>query len=147
MPLFNRQLWYSDGSAAYEIEVNPNGESTPERFMLFKDKLIFFANGDGTGYEPHYVDISEISVSTKYATVVDHTFIVYPNPSRGQLSISTDFDYQYVRVFDEQGRQVMGVSNTRNLDVSNLQSGTYYVQIENEQSKERAIEKFVKVGE
>jgi ELWxxDGT repeat protein len=61
---FNRELWVSDGShdGTMEIEINPNGESTPERFYLYQDKLFFFAKGDGVGYEPHIVDINEIEI-------------------------------------------------------------------------------------
>ncbi len=116
---FNRQLWVTDGSAknTKEIVVNPKGYSTPERFYLFKDKLIFFANGNGVGYEPHYVDISEITLNSVDENAVDSYFVIYPTPAKNEVRILTDFEYSSVSVFSIEGTQLFYSDTTIHRDM------------------------------
>ena len=114
------------------IEVNPNGDSTPERFTIFKDKLIFFANGDGVGYEPHYVDISNITLSTDYQEINEDNITLYPNPSNNKLFISSNQNYHRIKVYDLLGNIVLKTNKQSNIDVSSLVSGYYFLKLEDE---------------
>jgi len=142
---FNRQLWVSDGSAenTKEIVVNPNGDSTPERYFLFKDKLIFFANGNGVGFEPHYIDISKIDLNSVDENIVDNNFMIYPNPAKGQIRISTDFEYSSVNIFSNEGHLLINSSKQDMLDISNLTNGVYFIEIRNGKNNNSLIQKFI----
>jgi len=100
---FNRQLWVSDGTTngTREIVVNQNGEATPERFILFKDKLIFFANGD----EPHYVDVNTLSSTSEEDA--EFTINIFPNPANSQIQIDTQLPIRTYYVYDLMGNMLL----------------------------------------
>lgn len=62
---------------------------------------------------------------------------VYPNPSNGMVSVST-IDALDVIVFDTLGKQVFAQSAVQNgaqLNLSNLNSGVYFIQLQNQSTK------------
>ncbi len=72
-------------------------------------------------------------------------FAIYPNPSSSQFSIRTDEDIKSVVIYDATGKQAAHFSNSKEmLDISSLQSGLYFVEIQstnNETSIERLVKK------
>lgn len=61
---FSKELWVSDGlTNTFEIDINPSGESIPNSFYLFDEKLFCFARTGDSGFEPYIVDLN--------ATVID----------------------------------------------------------------------------
>ncbi len=67
---------------------------------------------------------------------IDNGFIIYPNPSNGDLNVRSKFDVAeaQISIFDMNGRKVfdkqIDLQQARNIDVSILNSGIYLVQIE-----------------
>jgi len=140
---FNRQLWFSDGTTAgtNEIVVNPNGESTPERLILYDNKLIFFANGDGVGYEPHYVDVNTLSSSKEeeIASAVD----IYPNPSQSFINIKTNFVISRYTLYDILGNAIVGNRFSDKINIDFLKNGIYMIELEEEQTGKKVTKKFM----
>lgn len=60
-------------------------------------------------------------------------FIVYPNPSNGLLTISSEFSPEKIELFDFTGKIVFsGVCENNSLNISNLNAGIYILKITNE---------------
>ena len=79
--------------------------------------------------------------------VVDNNFFVYPSPADGTISFSNpnNYDVTSISIADVSGKQVMyfaknSVSDT--IDVSNLQSGVYFVTFTSDNLS--TVKKFVK---
>ncbi|MDF2448168.1 MAG: hypothetical protein K0R26_672 [Bacteroidota bacterium] len=74
------------------------------------------------------------------------SFVIAPNPASSQLVISADFHFGKIQVIDALGKIV--ISNDANytsqatLDVQNLSSGVYFIQIND--SKSLLTRKFIK---
>ena len=144
---FNRELWVTDGSAdgTFEIEVNPNGESTPERLFLFQDKLLFFANGDGVGYELHYVDLTELTTSTKQV-YRNASIPVYPNPTSSTLQIEMEeSENAHIRIYDLLGNMVLETPYSNQISIGHLHDGPYVLHIVDLRSRETMVQKIFKV--
>ncbi len=139
---FNRELWVTDGTSdgTTEIEINPNGQSTPERLILFDDKLIFFADGDGVGYEPHYVDVNTLSSTSIVQSDVE--FNIFPNPTQSNIHITTDFPVDKFTMYDLMGNTLGSGAFSNTLDVSNLKNGIYLLELGDSDSGKRITQKF-----
>ncbi len=67
---------------------------------------------------------------------LENNFIVYPNPSNGELSIKSRYDVgnATISIFDMNGRKVFNqeveIHHTANINASSLTSGIYVMQIE-----------------
>jgi hypothetical protein len=60
------------------------------------------------------------------------TISIYPNPSNGELNITTDTNLQVI-IYDLLGKEVYSseVNNSETLDISNLNNGVYMVKLSN----------------
>ncbi|GGE24013.1 aryl-sulfate sulfotransferase [Psychroflexus planctonicus] len=56
---------------------------------------------------------------------------IYPNPTSGTLYIKTDFPIEELNVFDLNGKKMLKQKMTDQLDVSNLDSGIYFLVLKN----------------
>lgn len=139
---FNRQLWYSDGTSegTSEIVVNPNDQSTPERFILFDNKLIFFASGDGVGYEPHYVDVNTLSSTSDEVSATE--FMIFPNPAQASINISADFPVSNYTIYDLMGNKLETNKFSNIMHVSDLKNGVYLLELEDSDSGKRITQRF-----
>lgn len=87
-----------------------------------------------------FVGISDYSVPTANITV-------YPNPTSGQLTVSSNEPIRMISIYDLSGRLVETVNvnadTQTNLNVARLNSGVYFIktQLENQQTK---TSKFIK---
>lgn len=67
---------------------------------------------------------------------VENNFIIYPNPSQGELNVKSRFDVgqAHISIFDMNGRKVFNIEadmyQTKNIDVSSLKAGIYLINIE-----------------
>ena len=66
----------------------------------------------------------------------DNNFIIYPNPSNGNINIKPllDFGDAKVSIYDINGRKVyntdVNLQNTVSINIQNLSAGMYIMQIE-----------------
>ena len=68
-------------------------------------------------------------------------FKIYPNPTSDYLNIHTEEQILDVTIFNVQGRQILKSTEER-LDVSNLTSGIYLIEVKTNSGK--AVNKFIK---
>ncbi len=67
-------------------------------------------------------------------TSVDGSFdtfdtVLTPNPAHSFININTDLNIKQIKVFNLKGQMIMSMNNNVQIDVSNLISGVYFVQI------------------
>lgn len=140
---FNRQLWATDGTAdgTFEIPIS-NVESTPERMHIYGDELFFWATGDGIGKEPHIVDISNLPTSTH--EIEGLSLSIYPNPVSSIIYIdyAATSDW-HVKLYDSGGALVLSKTNTNAIDVKNLTTGLYWIEIFDTASGQSVQDKIV----
>lgn len=89
--------------------------------------------------------VTTVAVLGNNTFEVNSLFTVYPNPTTAVLNISSENNaIRSVSVFTVLGQLVRNVKGTsiQNIDVSDLQSGTYLMEIESESGRE--VKKFVK---
>lgn len=90
------------------------------------------ANAAGT----HALIIDNLTVSEALAaaTFSSNNFKVYPNPSTDIINIESDliFENQKVSILDLNGRVVKSVNNKNSINISNLESGIYLLEIKTE---------------
>jgi hypothetical protein len=60
----------------------------------------------------------------------NHTIKIYPNPVTDILNIVSDIVPQNVDLYNLQGERIIGVSNSIDLDVSNIPKGMYIAKVE-----------------
>ena len=75
-----------------------------------------------------------VNVTTELSIIENnrHTFVLYPNPSTGQINIVTDLnELVSVKIFDAIGKEIFQIainSNNQIIDLSHLSDGLYIVQ-------------------
>jgi poly(3-hydroxybutyrate) depolymerase len=77
--------------------------------------------------------VDEICAPANLIEVDQVNFKIYPNPSNGLISIASDFDFDKVRIFNIQGKELLtrqGGSNGLNIDLSEFENGSYIIQLE-----------------
>lgn len=68
---------------------------------------------------------TSVTLSTNNIDVEDYN--VYPNPVYSTLSISSGKDIEHVEIYDITGKKVLESNITKDLDVSSLNSGVYFI--------------------
>jgi len=76
-------------------------------------------------------------VSVGILNVVNANISIYPNPTNNILNIQIDATIEAISVYNFQGQNVLNVSNTNQLDLSNLAEGAYIVQINTDKGTAR----------
>lgn len=100
------------------------------------DLLLFVSkqarNADGDGGLNNACRMDDFSITENSTASVDDlkkfNFSAYPNPATNNLTISASKNIENVAIFNVIGQKVMSVapnSNTKSLDVSNLNTGVY----------------------
>ena len=54
---------------------------------------------------------------------------VHYSPESGILSVLTDYDNEYIQIFDISGKNILSVKNKKNIEIGHLKSGIYLVKI------------------
>ena len=60
-------------------------------------------------------------------------FKIYPNPSQGIISIDSDYEFNTIRIFNIQGKELMhldGIQNGSNIDLTKFENGSYIIQLQ-----------------
>ena len=76
--------------------------------------------------------VDEICGAAQLATQSQKQFSIYPNPSTGLISINSDFDFDKIRIFNIQGKELLtldGSINGLNIDISKFENGSYIIQL------------------
>jgi hypothetical protein len=90
------------------------------------------SNFDPTIFNEVTVVIGEVGITD----ISTSSISVYPNPTSGELTVSSEYNVLSIEVFDMMGKKVrannyspqLGVVSTLNLD--HLPAGTYFLKIE-----------------
>ena len=77
--------------------------------------------------------VDEICGAAQLNSQSQEQFRIYPNPSNGFISIDADFEFDKIRIFNIQGKELMtreGITNGLNIDLSKFENGSYIIQLE-----------------
>ncbi len=74
-------------------------------------------------------DLSPCAVLSTYTVSLNNTIKVYPNPALDRILIQTDHEIDHVLLYSPLGKKVGEFANTKELDISYLNSGIYYLKI------------------
>ena len=72
------------------------------------------------------------------------TFSIFPNPTHDRVFIKTENPIQTVHVFTSQGNIIKTVHNSNEIDLSEMNSGLYFIQIE-DTNRSTEIKKILKL--
>ena len=87
-------------------------------------------------YPINYCDgtpVDEICESANLYEVNEVNFKIYPNPSQGIISIDSDYEFNTIRIFNIQGKELMhldGIQNGSNIDLTKFENGSYIIQLQ-----------------
>ena len=145
----------------YEIQSSSNGRD----FEKIGKKLASSTNGNGDSYtfidnQPssrltyYRLKIVDLNASYEYSNVIavarnieNNIVTIFPNPVNDVLTIKgISNDNTRVRVYSETGKLIMSqvLSNSEQLDISNLVSGSYFIEIDLDKENS-VIKSFIKI--
>ncbi len=90
-----------------------------------------------TYYNCHNVGLSEESLSGS-------SFVIYPNPAQSELTIKSEKEFTSVTILNINGQIVFESQNTHTLNISTLEKGIYFVQLQDKNKTVLQTQKFVK---
>lgn len=99
---------------------------------------------------PSYLYLLELAQKPAWVGLEEQTPFsrveLYPNPVNDQLFIDLQQEHQAsaIRIVDVTGREYMRQQYSKEISVSSLQKGVYFLLLYNEEGKKIAVEKFVK---
>lgn len=129
-PMGEELGYYQPGSSVRNMyDLSSGGTSSePTDLTVSGDKLYFIANDGVHGRELWVLDANTVNTEEFLEGVGDVS--INPNPSDGQILINGAQDTE-VYIYDVQGRNLGSrqILNAR-LDISDLDSGTYFLRIE-----------------
>ncbi|NIF04999.1 T9SS type A sorting domain-containing protein [Chryseobacterium sp. Tr-659] len=99
-------------------------------------------NYGGSAYIDNIKINNETALSTKDAVKHDVKLSIYPNPATDVIKISTSNKIQHVEAYDMAGKRVKVTLDGDKVDVRNLPSGAYLLNIET--TDRNFTEKFIK---
>ncbi len=70
-------------------------------------------------------------------------FVIYPNPTSGILNIKHPFPVESVTIYNQLGQRVLWFSSEASIDLSNLDSGLYFIEIVDDQQN-IAVQRVIK---
>ena len=77
--------------------------------------------------------VDEICTTSGILEVNEANFLIYPNPSIGNITVDASYEFDKIRIFNIQG-QVLKTqevsSNGMTLDLSMFENGSYLIQLE-----------------
>ena len=124
-------------SNQFSIDLSPVSTASIVRFVLFLDRSV-------VNWDKYYLDdfnLSSMQLSLQELENVD-ALKIYPQPADNHLNITLEFkedDKKYLALCDVQGRVLLSRTLDQNfhnvvLDVSDLNSGIYFLKIKSRNS-------------
>ncbi|WP_430412764.1 T9SS type A sorting domain-containing protein [Kordia sp.] len=129
----SQQLWVTDGTASGTEKLTGSSEEiisvSSSSLVEFQNKIWFQGNKTGNGSElTSLQDASTLDVNE----IETDTIILYPNPTTEILALKGLQQDRSYTMYDVSGKRIisgtLSVVNSQ-LDVSNLQTGYYFLQI------------------
>lgn len=99
-------------------------------------------NNEGSAYIDHIKINIENTLSTKEINVKDVKLKIYPNPSTDFITIDSRNKIKNVEIYDIAGKKIQVKSDGNRVDIRNLSSGIYLLNVETE--VQNFTEKFIK---
>lgn len=96
--------------------------------MVFSFAINTFVFNGNTNVSKSVSYLDSGSLSTDDPSKKTEEFTIYPNPSSDFISITSKEDIKKITVSSLEGKTVLTVENTRNVDVSKLSKGVYILQ-------------------
>ena len=148
------ELWSSNGTETGTLlntTINPSsGRGQPDKFFNTNGKLIFQANGDGSGASNSNQGIDLWITNANLLSIEENkssltNFLLYPNPSSDTIAIKdVNNTINEIAIFSLEGRKVKTItSNFQAISVKDLYAGTYLVSIQLNDGKHSTL-KFLK---
>jgi hypothetical protein len=123
----------SSVGVTYQWYVNGNliVGATNQDFNPAQDGIYVVRITDSNGCVYMYsAGFSYTSATGVYDELKGNTFSLYPNPSTGIFSLKGLNGTYKIHVYDVLGNRVLKISNASSIDLSNQQSGIYFVTVE-----------------
>lgn len=153
------KLSNGDGTWCSNFQTLGDGDGVHENSTLLED-----INGDGKSdviFVFQHWDGSGLHLRTKVSQIIDCNFAgsngnimlprfaIFPNPANNAFSIATEFECTInVRILNAAGSPIKSFSNLNSsyvFDVQNLTNGFYFIEIQDVNSGERMVSKFIKL--
>ena len=128
------EAWETDGTIAntkmiYDIKagIGDGVQSTEYKFVRVNNKILFVADNDTTGNEIWTIDAP---VSVNYTSAQSLNATIYPNPSTGLFTISSDIRDLSYRIYNSLGQMVENEAISKNqIALYNQPAGIYTVEL------------------
>lgn len=102
-------------------------------------KLFLFTHGRSAWF----LELKDLSVVKANDKELIADWNLYPNPASDFIQVELTGEITSAQIFDVTGRELLSVQNTAQIDISQLQKGTYLMKIFDRNGK-YALRKFVK---
>jgi hypothetical protein len=132
----------NDGNMQWQKTIEGADSAMPGNFQQTADGGFIIATSVISnytwifGYYPIDIDYHIIKLAPEALTTntfSTDTFHIYPNPAKNSIQIHTDTKtINAASVFTLEGKHVLTVTNTNQIDISNLTPGIYLVKIKSE---------------
>ena len=119
-------------------------------WLNLKEETEFYAIAQGKNINGELGEITKVEFVTLFESAIEifeNNFNIYPNPVNDKLYIETEAEIEEVVVYDVYGKtQNLRISESQNfrnsVDVSNLNSGVYFVKVVT--SEGEVVNRFIK---
>ena len=133
-PNMSSYLWYKDGQVIIPHSIfhqhNAKADGMYKAFVTAPNGCSGFTNE---------IEVKALSINT----LDDNTVKIFPNPSNGIVTIECDFDVNY-RLYSIDGKLVTSAEKNKKVDISNYNTGLYYLVVEEASTKASASFKIMK---
>ncbi len=74
-------------------------------------------------------NILAVNATINATTPLKDNIVISPNPTYGSISVETELIVETLRIYDINGRLIKSQSGSKDIDISELQSGLYFIKI------------------
>lgn len=86
-----------------------------------------------------------VSTATQIETINQLNLLIYPNPTKDRLNILNSPNKElHINLFSAAGKLVLSADNTSSLNLADFKNGLYILEIKEQNSAERTIQKILK---
>lgn len=122
-------------TALETFDLNSNFQEFSYEIMEPQIGYLVFKNGNTTAVNPIFIDDVIFKQLEEIMSIDDfdrNSVLIYPNPSKDKISVSSDSFITKIELFDLSGKKIIEKKNNSNetsLNISQLTKGTYFIQI------------------